>query len=194
MAKNKKFTVKVKRRRKGKTDYKLRLGLLKSGVPRIVVRKFLNNVLIQFVDYNPEGDKVLVSAYTKELSKEFGWKGHGGNVSSAYLVGLLAGLKAKKEKLGDSVIDFGLSSVVKGSALFACVKGLKDSGLNLKVNEKMFPSDDRVSGKTVVENIQKLDKQKLDKMYGAYKKKGLVLSDLAKHFEEVKKKILTKWQ
>ena len=70
MAKNKKFTVKHKRRRQGRTDYKLRFGLIKSGKTRIVIRKSLNNTSIQFVDYIVNGDKVLVSSHTKELAKD----------------------------------------------------------------------------------------------------------------------------
>ena len=194
MAKNKKYTVKYRRRREGKTDYKLRLGLIKSGKIRVVVRKGINNLLVQFVEYIPSGDKVLVGAYTRELSRDYGWKAHRGNTSASYLVGFLAGLKAKKCKISDVVVDFGVYSIVKGSALFAVIKGLIDAGLNINCDESMFPTNERITGKATIDNISKLDKQKLDKLYGVYKKNGLNVSDLVKHFEEVKNKINIKWQ
>ena len=85
-----------KRRREQKTDYKKRLALLKSGVPRLVIRKSLENMRVQIVSFNPSGDKTVASAFSAELG-EFGWKGGNGNLPAAYLTGLLAGLRAKRQ-------------------------------------------------------------------------------------------------
>ncbi|MDK2384746.1 MAG: 50S ribosomal protein L18, partial [Candidatus Korarchaeota archaeon] len=38
MARSARYKVRFRRRREGKTDYKKRLALLKSGLPRMVVR------------------------------------------------------------------------------------------------------------------------------------------------------------
>jgi len=40
-----------------------------------------------------------------------------------------------------------LQNAFKEGKLFACVKGMLDSGLNIPVNEEAFPKDDRIKGK-----------------------------------------------
>ena len=50
------------RRRKGITNYRKRLALLKSGVPRAVVRFSNAKVSIQIIEFANEGDKVLATA------------------------------------------------------------------------------------------------------------------------------------
>ena len=52
MKKHKRFTVAVRRKRKGKTNYKKRLRLLLSSKPRLVVRTSSRNVLGQIIVYN----------------------------------------------------------------------------------------------------------------------------------------------
>ena len=64
------YHVKPRRHRERKTDYRLRLKLLRSKKPRIVVRKSLKAIRVQFVEYNPQGDKILASAVSNELSKK----------------------------------------------------------------------------------------------------------------------------
>jgi len=93
------YLVKFRRRRKNITDYGKRLKLLKSKKPRLVVRRFLNNIIAQITLYNEKGDKTLLTIHSKILEKKYGWKGHRGNLPTAYLVGLLAGLEAKKKEL-----------------------------------------------------------------------------------------------
>src|SRR3989344_2097585 len=105
MAKSRRFTVRLKRKRKLKTDYKQRLKLIQSKKPRLVIRKSLNNILLQVVEYQEKGDKVIVSAYSKEL-KKLGWPFHLGNIPSAYLTGFLLGKKSKNIK--NMVLDLGL--------------------------------------------------------------------------------------
>jgi len=83
-----------KRKRIGKTDYRKRLRFLLANKPRIVVRKSLKNISAQIVEYNGKGDKVVVGAHSAEL-KKYGWQSGNGNLPAAYLVGLIAGTKAK---------------------------------------------------------------------------------------------------
>jgi len=87
-----------RRRRQGRTDYRKRLRLLKSGKPRLVVRRFLNSVQCQVISYEKTGDKTIASASSLDLKKA-GWKAHAGNIPAAYLVGFLCGLRAKKSKI-----------------------------------------------------------------------------------------------
>jgi len=54
------YSVKPRRRREGKTDYRKRLKLLRSRKVRMVVRKSIKNTQIQFVEYKEGGDNILV--------------------------------------------------------------------------------------------------------------------------------------
>src|SRR3989338_7954240 len=121
---DKNYTVAYKRKRSGKTNYKKRLKLLISSKPRLVIRKSLKSTLLQLVEYDADGDRVVASASSRDLVK-LGWKASISNLSSAYLTGMLLGQKAKKAKIGEAVLDIGLNSPVKGSILFAGVKGVK---------------------------------------------------------------------
>ena len=80
-----KFLIQFKRRRQKKTNYKRRLALLKSKKTRLVVRRSLSNITVQFVDYDGKSDKTLASAISTEL-KKMGWE-RTGNVPAAYLTG-----------------------------------------------------------------------------------------------------------
>ena len=73
------FRVAFRRRREGKTDYRRRQRLLRSATPRAVVRKTLNQTLVQIVEAEAGGDRVLASAQSLDL-KEHGWSVGTGNV------------------------------------------------------------------------------------------------------------------
>ena len=112
------YTLGYRRKRENKTDYRARIKLLSSGKSRVVIRKMLNNYIVQIIDYYPEGDKILISSSTRELLK-YGWKAHRGNLSAAYLVGFLCGKKAKKKGIKSGILDLGFHRIVKGSSIFA---------------------------------------------------------------------------
>ena len=61
------------RRRKGVTNYRKRLALLKSGLPRAVVRFTNSKVMIQITNFEGKGDRVLAAASSSDLEK-MGWK------------------------------------------------------------------------------------------------------------------------
>jgi len=86
MATGPRYRVAFRRRREGKTDYRQRQRLLRSRIPRAVVRMSSKNTYIQFIAYDEIGDKVLASASSKELTK-FGWTAPTGNLPAAYLTG-----------------------------------------------------------------------------------------------------------
>ncbi|MBU2637556.1 MAG: 50S ribosomal protein L18 [Nanoarchaeota archaeon] len=164
MKKRKRF-IPYKRKLKGKTDYKKRLGLVKSGMPRLVIRKTLNNIIAQVVNYETKGDRVIVSAHSRELLK-LGWKGRRRNLPAAYLTGMLCGLKAKEKKIENAILDMGLYTSVKGNVIYAALKGAVDAGLNVPHDDSVMPPEDRLKGKHI---------------------KG---KDIEPEFEAVKKKIL----
>jgi large subunit ribosomal protein L18 len=138
------FKVPKRRKREGKTNYKKRLTLLLSHKPRLVVRKTHNNVILQIVKYHANGDNILSSAHSKEL-KAFGYNGHGGNAKAGYLVGYLGGMRAVKNKVNGVVLDIGMVSSVRGSAVFAVLLGALDSGLNIPHNMEILPSTEKFS-------------------------------------------------
>ena len=142
-----------KRRIKKKTDYKKRLALLKSEKTRLVIRKSLSNISIQFINFEPNGDKTIASASSAEL-KKLGWN-KTGNIPAAYLTGLLAGKKAKEKKIEEAILDLGIQTSTKGSRLYAALKGVLDSGINIPHSEEILPKEDRIKGKHISEDIEK---------------------------------------
>jgi len=101
----KRFQVKFRRRRQGKTDYKARKNLIKQdknkyNIPKygFVVRFTGSDIICQVVAAKIIGDQVLTAAYAKEL-KRYGVKAGFTNYASAYCVGLLAARRLLK-KLG----------------------------------------------------------------------------------------------
>jgi large subunit ribosomal protein L18 len=147
-------TVPFRRKREGKTNYRKRMILLKTRRTRIVVRPALQNMVAQLIQYNPKGDIVVVGVSSRML-KKFGWVVHSGNVPAAYLTGFLLGKRAMKKGITEGVLDTGLRTPVKGSKLYACVKGLKDAGVDLPVQEDVLPSDERIRGNHIVAHTGK---------------------------------------
>lgn len=175
--------VSYRRKMNGKTNYKKRLKLLISKKPRLVIRKTLNQTIMQIVKYKDEGDQIIISATSSEL-KNLGWKMNTGNIPAAYLTGLLIGKKAKEHKLNEVILDIGLNTPTKGSKIFSALKGAVDSGINIKYKEEMFPNEDTIKGLKIKEF---LDSSKDKLQFGRYKKEKV---DPLKNFEEVKVKII----
>ena len=193
MAHGAKYRVPFRRRREGKTNFRLRLKLLLSKTPRLVARKSLNNIVAQIVEYDEIGDKVVVSAHSKEIVK-LGYKGHCGNIPAAYLTGLLLGKKALKEGTEEAILDLGLNSATKGAAVLAILKGAIDAGMDIPHSEEILPEEDRLNGSHVKEYAELLkeeDEEKYNKQFSKYLKNGLNPEDLPEHFEEIKEKILS---
>lgn len=188
----KKRTVPYRRKRESKTNYKKRLALLKSGQNRLVIRKSSNMMTAQVINYHPDGDRIVVSATSAELRK-LGWKMHKANLPSAYLTGLLLGMKAKKSKVSKAVLDLGLQIPIKGGKLFAALKGAVDAGMDISHYEDALPSAERVSGKHIAEYAAKIkpDQQAYSRQFSKYLKENVNPEDTGRMFEDTKKKILT---
>ena len=138
-ARGPKHVVYFRRRREGKTDYAKRLALVKSRETRMVVRKTNSAVIVQFVNFTPEGDKTVVTVNSNKLTKLFAWPSKR-NIYTAYLTGLYAGKEAKKKNISKFVLDIGLQRPTKGNVLFAALKGAIDAGLSTAYNEEMVPA------------------------------------------------------
>jgi large subunit ribosomal protein L18 len=135
-----------RRRRESRTDYKLRTGLLKAGIPRIVVRRTNKYFILQAVESVEAQDKVISTITSKDLLKN-GWDAKAGgslkSIPAGYLTGLLL---AKKLGKGKFIMDLGMARTESGSRVFAVVKGLIDGGLDISANEEVFPSEERLNG------------------------------------------------
>jgi large subunit ribosomal protein L18 len=140
--------VPFRRKRENKTDYKTRLGLVKSKETRFVVRKSLKHMVVQAISYEPAGDKVHFTVSSSQL-KKLGWNYSTSNIPASYLVGVLAGKKAKDLKIKSGILDIGLQASIKGSRLYAALKGIVDAGVEIPISEEIFPSADRLNGKHI---------------------------------------------
>ncbi|MCK5149985.1 50S ribosomal protein L18 [Candidatus Pacearchaeota archaeon] len=156
-----------KRRKQSKTDYSKRIKLLKSGSPRVVFRKTNKYVISQYVTSKEAQDKIEFGVNSKDLIK-YGWpkefKGSLKSIPASYLVGFLIGKKIIKQKLENPIVDLGMLRILYKTKVYGFLKGLKDSGIKIKCEDKMFPEEDRIKGK----NLKK---------------------DFSKTFEEIKSKI-----
>lgn len=154
MSQGPRYQMKLRRRREGITDYRHRLALLKSGEIRIVVRRSIKNIQVQFIDYAEQGDQVLISALGSELSKKYQWNHSCSSTPAAYLTGLLAGTRAKKEGISSALLDIGRQVPVKGSRVFAVLKGVLDAGISCPHGEGMFPEENRIYGNHIDDTIK----------------------------------------
>ncbi|HEX4920714.1 MAG TPA: 50S ribosomal protein L18 [Candidatus Bathyarchaeia archaeon] len=191
MANGPRYTVPYRRRREGKTDYKLRRALVRSGKPRAVVRLSNKYVTVQISEATATGDLVRASASSKQLSK-LGWKGGSGNLSAAYLTGALAARRAVAKGVKEAILDMGLKGPTKGSKIFAALKGLSDSGLMVPHSDDRLPKMDRINGGHVSSYAKKLagEQELYRKRFSGYLSRGLKPEDLSGHFEQIRKMVL----
>lgn len=187
----KRKSVQYRRKREGKTNYKKRLTLLLSKKPRLVVRNSLNNILAQIIEYDTEGDKVVLSAHSSELGK-LGWKMGKGNLPSAYLVGVLVGKKAKAKGIKSAILDIGLIKSVNGSKNYAVLAGALEAGLDIPHDPGVLPKKERLTGKHIADfaSVLKKDEQNYKKRFSRYLKDNINPETIVKECEETKKRIL----
>lgn len=149
--------VRQRRKREGKTDYGSRLNLLKGKIPRAVVRKTNKYILAQIVESKEARDFTKIYVVSKILEK-YGWHFSFKNLPAAYLTGLILGKKALKIKIKKLILDIGIFDSTRGSKIYALVKGLKDSGIEINCDEKMLPNPDRISGKHIQKNAGEINR------------------------------------
>ncbi len=182
-----KKTVLFRRKREGKTNYKKRLSLLKSKKLRLIIRKTNKQILLQIAEYSSNGDKVLCGVNSTVL-KKLGWKYSCKNLPACYLAGLLLGKKALAKKINEAILDVGLQTPVKGSKIYAGLKGVIDAGLKVMASEDIFPSQERLSGKHITAFFSA---NKNPVRFADYRKKKLDPIKLQQEFEVYKKKIMS---
>lgn len=187
MAKGPNYRVSWRRKREQKTDYHKRKRSLMAGKPRAVVRKTSQHTRVQIIEMTPQGDKVLASAHTSELSK-LGWKAGTGNMAAAYLAGYLCGTRSVASGTKEGVFDMGFIKPIKGSKVYAALKGLVDANMDIPHDEVVLPGDDRIRGEHVAKYAALLKKEK-NKVFSKYKEHKLDPEKLPAHVDEIKAKI-----
>jgi len=181
-----------RRRRMGATDYRARKKIITSSVPLLAVRVSSKNVTAQFIRPKAQGDEVVCSAHSRNL-KKLGWKGSGKSVPACYLLGLLAGRRAKDQGIEKAYLYNGLASFVNGSRVSALVKGVKDAGVDVPMSDEVAPSEDRISGKATAEYAKSLlaeDKEKYSKVFSGLIKTGFKPEEYEENASALKQAIL----
>lgn len=175
-----------RRRAEALTNYKRRLALVKGGSDRLVVRKTNRGVIIQIVHYEEDGDRIIKTVRSGELSK-YGWSPRC-NIPTAYLSGMLMG-KRFGDRNSELVLDIGLYKPIKDSVVFAAAKGFIDSGMSLRGNIE-FDSG-RLSGSHIADFAGKVseDEGRYKSQFSKYREVGLDLGKMAEMFEEAKERI-----
>lgn len=197
MAKGPSYSVPFRRRREGKTDYRLRKKLILSDRPRLVIRKTNKNIIAQIVRATVIGDIVITSAHSRELRRKYGWLGDLNNLPAAYLTGLLCGLKAVREGIKEAILDIGLHTPSKGAAVFAAVKGFIDAGIEVPHDESILPDESRIRGEHIAKYAEMLaseSPEKYSRHFSEYLARNLLPENLPKHFEDTRKKMLMEFK
>jgi large subunit ribosomal protein L18 len=196
MATGPRYRVPFRRRREGKTNYRSRRALVLSGVPRLVIRLTLKHAIVQVIEAEAVGDRVVVSAHSRELAKTYGWLGNCGNIPSAYLTGLLCGFKAMATGIDRAFLDVGLHIPSKGTRIFAALKGVLDAGVEVPHDEDILPNESRISGKHIADygNHLASDVEVYRQKFSKSLSRGLRPEELSEHFSAVKDKIMSSFE
>ncbi len=180
------YTVPFRRKREGKTDYRLREKLLKSKKTRVAIRKSNKHVIVQFIESRLGGDLTHVQVKSVNL-KKYGWNVATSNLPAAYLTGYLAGLLAKKNGINEAIFDIGLNTRVYGTRIYAALKGVIDAGVDVPHDPVIFPAEERIKGEHVAkyaELLKKEDKDKYNRQFGLYLKQKVKPEKLPDLFEK----------
>ena len=195
MTKGPRYKRSFRRRNDGKTDYHKRLKLLKSRKLRVVIRASNEHIRVQIVQSKFGGDKVLITAFSKELASDYSWNANTGNIPAAYLTGYLAGLRAKNENMQEAIFDLGI--FYHRSRVLAACKGIIDAGIVIPYREEFFPEalDDRIKGlhiENYAKNLKQSEPEQFEQLFSGYLKKKLDPLKISKNFADSLKIIKNK--
>ena len=156
----------------------------------MVVRKTNTRVIVQLTEAKVIGDSTVAAAVSSELSK-YGWDAGTGNLPAAYLTGLLAGLRADARGLKHAVLDVGLHPPVRGSRLYAALKGALDAGMDIPHNPDVLPDEARLSGEHIVAAYKHFSENPSEgHHFSALGKKKTTLSTIPTQFKKTKQAML----
>jgi len=191
-AKGPTYRVHYRRKREGRTNYRLRYKLIKSGKPQFIVRRSLRYVYVSISKPEVGGDKTILTVSSKILRDKFGWYGLK-NIPAAYLTGYIAGRQALEKGIKEAVLNLGYAWNKNASIPYAAVMGAIDAGLEIPLGEEAYIDTDRIKGIHIAEYAKLLkdsNPELYKKRFSIYLKAGINPENLPKLFEEVKNKII----
>jgi|TARA_B100001750_G_C15407495_1_gene545997 large subunit ribosomal protein L18 len=131
-----------KRRRTGQTDYSKRKSMITSRSTILSIRISNKHSIFQFIEPKIIGDSIRSSSHSKQIIK-LGWTGSGKSLHGLYLTGYLAGKKAKSTGLDKAILYIGRREFHSGSKIIYALKGVIDAGIEIPVNNEIFPDDEK---------------------------------------------------
>lgn len=133
-----------RRRHEKRTDYNSRLSMLKSGKPRLVVRKSNRYITAQIVTSKNAQDTVVLTVSSKDLMEK-GWtagkEGSLKNRAAGYLTGMLVAKSAISKGIKEAVFDIGMYRNISKSRIYAVLKGVVDGGLKVPHSSDVLPDE-----------------------------------------------------
>ena len=181
-----------RRRRDGKTDYRKRRGLVQGKKPFLTVRVSNKYIYGQIMRPAPAGDLTLCACSSRNLSRQYGWKGSAKNVPAAYLTGYQLGKLAQEQKISGAHLYSGVSRFVHGSRIAAFLGGAREAGLELHFDEKILPDEQRIKGdhiRAYATRLSEDNSSQYNVFFSQILSRGLKPQDYPSHFAEIKASI-----
>jgi len=156
---------KLKRVYLGLTNYQRRKDLLKSGKSYISVFKGKNQWNIMKLKNGNLLDIIEYSMCGKHL-RNLGWKRNLVTRLALYLLGYWFGLNHPEKE--EHLVNMGVYKSNKAGRIWALIKGVKDSGFPVRVNDSVLPSEDLIvysddKKKELLERFKKEMREKINK-------------------------------
>ncbi|KAF1863704.1 hypothetical protein Lal_00030786 [Lupinus albus] len=210
----KRYQVKFKRRRDGKTDYRARIRLINQDKNKYNTPKyrFVTNkdIIAQITSASIAGDNVLAAAYAHELP-HFGLEVGLTNYAAAYCTGLLLARRVLKtleldeeyegnvEATGEdfsvepaetrrpfrALLDVGLIRTTTGNRVFGALKGALDGGLDIPHSDKRFAGFDKEKKELDAETLIEDEPEKYQSHFSEYIKRGIEADGLEALYKKV---------
>lgn len=181
-----------RRRREGKTDYRKRRGLIIGRQPFLSIRVSGKYIYGQILKATANGDITLCAASSRDLEEKFGWKGSPKSIPGAYLTGLYLGKLASQAKVENVVVYAGVGRFIHGSRIASLIAGVKESGLQIEIDEESLPDEERLRGNHIAsyaKTLQSEDKDSYDRMFSGLISSGFNPESYPSHFDKVKSTI-----
>ncbi|OIW16788.1 hypothetical protein TanjilG_05522 [Lupinus angustifolius] len=171
----KRYQVKFKRRRDGKTDYRARIRLINQDKNKYNTPKyrFVTNkdIIAQITSASIAGDHVLAAAYAHELP-HFGLEVGLTNYAAAYCTGLLLARRVLK--------TLELDEEYEGN-----VEGALDGGLDIPHSDKRFAGFDKEKKELDAETLIEDEPEKYQTHFSEYIKRGIEADGLEALYKKV---------
>ena len=109
------------------------------------------------VAYEKDGDRVISTVTGKSLVESYKWPKEASrkSVPACYLAGYALAKSAVSRGFESAILDIGLAASSKGNRAYAALKGMVDGGLDIPHSQNILPSEERINGEHIGDEIQK---------------------------------------